>query len=266
MQTYLLTLSYHGRAYAGWQRQAAFPTVQEKLEDACARIFGEPIVVHGSGRTDAGVHALGQTAHLRVPRAFPPAELLRALNGNLPMDIAVRGVRPVPARFHARFSAAGKRYLYRFWNTRIRPVHGADLHWWVRGPLDLAAMRAAGQHLLGEQDFAALATNPGYERKFGTVRTIQRLHLIRRPHGLDLLVQGDGFLYNMVRAIAGTLQEIGLGKYPPSRMREILDSRDRSQAGMTAPACGLYLLRVLYPASALCPESAMGTAPGSGAV
>lgn len=251
MQTYLLTLRYDGTRYAGWQRQAGFTTVQEKIEDALARIFGGHVGIHGAGRTDAGVHALGQAAHVRLPRSFPAVDLPRAINGNLPRDIAVVSVRPVPATFHARFSARGKRYVYRFHVAAIRPVHGTDLFHWVRRPLDVLAMRAAARHLVGEHDFAAFASNPGYQRTRGTVRRVSQVRVVRRPHGIDLAVQGDGFLYNMVRAIAGTLQDVGVGKLRPEQVREILQSRDRSRAGMTAPPGGLFLVRVLYPASAL---------------
>ena len=259
MQTVLLTISYNGREYAGWQRQDGFPTIQECLEDAFVRIIGEHIVVHGAGRTDAGVHALRQTAHVRIPASFDCAGLGRALNGNLPRDIAVVGCRSVPAGFHARFSARGKRYAYRFLNQPVRPVHGIDLCHWIRHPMAIQPMREAVAYLVGEHDFAAFASNPGYERKRGTVRRVTQARIIRRPHGMDLVVQGKGFLYNMMRAIAGTVQQVGTGRLAPERMRDILLSRDRSQAGSTAPACGLYLLRVLYTPEALGVDNSLGT-------
>ena len=249
MQTFLLTIGYHGKAYAGWQRQEGFPSVQGHLEDALSGIFGERIVVHGAGRTDAGVHALRQAAHACIPGGMDSAELARAINGNVPRDIVVSRAQVVPDDFHARFSAIGKRYAYRFVNSPIRPVHGADLFHWVRYPMVLDAMREAVSYLVGEHDFAAFASNPGYTRERGTVRSITQARVIERPHGMDLVVQGNGFLYNQVRAIAGTLQRVATGRIPPVRMREILLSKERGEAGMTAPACGLYLLRVLYPAS-----------------
>ncbi len=248
MQSVLLTISYRGTDFAGWQRQDGFPTIQECLENALQTIFGEPVVVHGSGRTDAGVHALRQMAHARLPVSFPIDDLPRALNGNIPDAISVSAARIVPASFHARFSATGKRYLYRYLVSRIRPAMGREYAHWVKRPLDLDAMREAAMALVGEHDFAAFASNPGYERKRATVRRLRHVRLIRRPHGIDLVVQGNGFLYNMVRAIAGTLQQVGVGRIPPARVQEILESKDREQAGMTAPACGLYLCRVLYPA------------------
>ncbi len=240
-----------GRPFAGWQRQNGFETVQEHVERAFATIFGEPIAVCGAGRTDSGVHALGQAAHVTLPEPYEPDRLVRALNGNLPRDIGVRQVRPVPDDFHARFSARAKRYLYRYFVGRHRPVFSRDLFHWVRPPMDLSAMRAAAVELVGEHDFAAFASNPGRGRNPVTVRRVDHLHLIRRPWGIDLFIQGGGFLYNMVRAIAGTLQDVGMLRYPPRRVAEILAAKDRCLAGMTAPAQGLYLLRVLYPRKVL---------------
>ena len=171
----------------------------------------------------------------------------KAINGNLPDDIRVRGVRPVSHAFHARFSAIGKRYAYRFATGADRPIFREGLCHWSRRPLDLAAMRVAALALRGEHDFAAFASNPGYPRKRGTVRRIDRLHLLRRPHGIDLVVQGNGFLYNMVRAIAGTLRDVGIGKLKPADVGAILASRDRRRASATIEPGGLFLVRVLYP-------------------
>lgn len=246
MHSYLLTISYDGTAYAGWQRQDGFDTVQQRLEEAFEVIVGEPVVVHGAGRTDAGVHALRQAAHVRLGRRIDPGVLVRAVNGNVPRDIAVTAVRPVPAEFHARFSAIGKRYAYRFSTGRVRPVFGRGYSHWARGVLDVDAMRRGGAALVGTHDFASFASNPGYERKRGTVRTVQRLHVVRRRREVALVIQGDGFLYNMVRAIAGTLRDVGVGKLPSCRVGEILAARDRRVAGPTIEPGGLYLVRVLY--------------------
>jgi tRNA pseudouridine38-40 synthase len=251
MQSYLLTLAYDGAGYAGWQRQDGFDTIQQRLEEAFEVLTGEPVTVHGAGRTDAGVHALGQCAHVRLPLLRPGLDLVTALNGNLPRDIAVRSAVPVPAAFHARFSARAKRYLYRFVVSAVRPVMARGHYHWLRTSVDVAAMRQAAAHLLGRHDFASFASNPGYERKRGTVRTIHHLHLVRRPRGLDLVVQGDGFLYNMVRAIAGTLRDVGFGRCSPGVVAEILAARDRARAGATLEPGGLYLVRVLYPPDAL---------------
>ncbi|MCC6783187.1 MAG: tRNA pseudouridine(38-40) synthase TruA [Planctomycetes bacterium] len=260
MHGYLITIAYDGAAFAGWQRQEGFDTVQERLEEALLAILGEPVTVHGAGRTDAGVHALRQTAHVRIDKDLPPESLLRAINGNLPPQVRVVAARRVPVAFHARFSAIGKRYVYRAVVARIAPVFDRGRRHWVRRPCDVGRMRAAARHLLGEHDFAAFATNPGYERKRGTVRRIDHLHVMRRGDGFDIAVQGNGFLYNMVRAIAGTLIEVGVGKRSPDDVAAILASCDRRRAGENAPAEGLYLLRVLYPRHAFLVEHDRPTA------
>lgn len=253
MSRYLLTIAYDGTRYAGWQQQRGADTVQARLEAAVAAVTGHSASVQGSGRTDAGVHALRQCAHVDVREGFDPASLTAALNSQLPEDIAVRGARTVADDFHARFQAVGKRYVYRCRTGPQRPVHGRQFVAWVptRRPLDLEAMRRAAAHLVGEHDFAAFATNPGYERSRGTVREVSRLHLIRRGGagangGFDLFIQGNGFLYNMVRTIAGTLVWVGRGKLRPADVLEILEGRDRRAAGPNAPASGLFMQRVLY--------------------
>jgi tRNA pseudouridine38-40 synthase len=177
-----------------------------------------------------------------------PERLQLALNSQLPEDISVQAVREAPAAFHARFHARGKRYAYRCKVTSVRPALGRDLYHWVRRPVDVPAMRQAAQCLRGRHDFAAFATNPGYPRKRGTVRTLQHVHLLARPGGFDLVVQGSGFLYNMVRNVMGSLLEVGYGNRAPDWLATVLATRDRRQAGPTAPPQGLYLLRVLYAA------------------
>ena len=246
MPTYLLTIAYDGTHYHGWQRQAGQATVQEQLERAFAAVDLAAIHVEGAGRTDAGVHAIGQCAHVVLERPFAPDRLQLALNSNLPADIAVQAVREAPAGFHARFHAGGKRYAYRCLVTSVRPAIGRSLYHWVRRPVDLAAMRRAAGCLRGKHDFASFATNPGYPRKRGTVRTLQHVHLVGRPGGFDFVVQGSGFLYNMVRNLVGSLLEVGYGNRPASWLGEVLVARERRQAGPTAPPHGLYLLRVLY--------------------
>ncbi len=246
MYTYRLVIAYDGSAYSGWQRQDGFDTVQERLEEAVTVLTGESIAVHGAGRTDAGVHALGQAAHARLPAAWEPDVLRSALNGNLPRDIAVLRVRPEAPEFHARFSAVAKRYVYRFVVAPVRPVVGVPFHHWCRRPLDVRAMRAAARALVGRHDFASFASNPGYRRTRGTVRTVHHLHVMRRPHGVDVMVQGDGFLYNMVRTMAGTLRDVGSGKLRAEAAPQILAARDRAAAGPTLEPGGLFLVRVLY--------------------
>lgn len=246
MPTYLLTIAYHGTRFHGWQQQAGVRTVQEDLTRAFAAIDCPGVHVEGAGRTDAGVHALGQCAHVVIEREFAPDRLLLALNTHLEDDVAVQEVRRAPDGFHARFHAAGKRYAYRCVTAPVRPAIGRDLYHWVRRPLDLAAMRAAAQCLVGRHDFASFASNPGYARKRGTTRTLQHVHLLRRSGGFDFVVQGSGFLYNMVRNLMGSLLEVGFGNRSPQWFAEVLAARDRRRAGPTAPPQGLYLLRVLY--------------------
>lgn len=246
LPTYLLTIAYDGSDYHGWQRQVGVRTVQEELEKACAKIGCAGVHVEGAGRTDTGVHALAQGAHIEMPRGFPGDRLQIALNSNLPDDISVRQVRVAPDGFHARFHSRGKRYLYRVISSRVKPAVGRSYYHWVRQEVDLDAMRQAAQCLIGKHDFASFATNPGYERSRGTVRTLQHVHLIKRRDGFDFCVQGSGFLYNMVRNLAGTLLQVGYGNRSPEWMREVLQGCDRRLAGPTAPARGLYLVRALY--------------------
>ncbi|MBX3463847.1 MAG: tRNA pseudouridine(38-40) synthase TruA [Planctomycetes bacterium] len=261
MPTYLLTIAYDGTCFHGWQRQAGFRSVQEELENAFAAIGCGTPHVEGAGRTDAGVHAMGQAAHVELERAFPLDRLPLALNANLPADVAVQAARLAPPGFHARFHARGKRYAYRCLTSPVRPAIGRSLYHWVRRPVDLAAMRQAAACLRGRHDFAAFATNPGYPRRRGTVRTLHHVHLLHRPGGFDFVVQGSGFLYNMVRNLVGSLLEIGYGNRPVEWLEQVLRGRDRRAAGATAPAAGLYLVGVLYAAD-LRPA---GVEPGTGA-
>jgi len=244
--TYLLTIAYHGTAFHGWQQQAGVRTVQQELTTAFAAIDCPAVHVEGAGRTDAGVHALAQAAHVVLARDFAPERLLLALNTNLPDDVAVQRVVRAPDGFHARFHARGKRYAYRCHCMPVRPAIGRDLAHWVRREVDVLAMRRAAQCLVGRHDFAAFASNPGYPRKRGTTRALHHVHLVERPRGFDFVVQGGGFLYNMVRNLVGSLLEVGYGNRSPEWFHGVLAGRDRRAAGPTAPPHGLYLLRVLY--------------------
>jgi tRNA pseudouridine38-40 synthase len=248
MRNVRLEIAYDGSEYAGWQRQAGADTIQEQLERAIYLICQVETTVHGSGRTDSGVHALAQTAHVRISRGPACETLHRALNSVLPEDIRVLSAWDMEPEFHARFSARGKRYVYRICTDSVlHPMLRRYVHQQGQ-PLDLEAMRRAAQSLLGTHDFASFAANPGVPRKRPTVRTLTALHLLRRRWGIELFVQGDGFLYNMVRILAGTLIEVGKGKVEPEQIREILDAKDRTRAGPTLPARGLAMLRALYSA------------------
>jgi tRNA pseudouridine38-40 synthase len=247
MRTLKLTMQYDGTDYVGWQRQPQGLSIQGLIEDALAPIEGRAVTVYGAGRTDAGVHALGQVASATVSNGLDPATLARALNAVLPASVRVLVVEEMEPGFHARFSARAKIYEYRIVNA---PLVSAFLHryvWHVPQPLDLEAMRVAAGPLTGTHDFAAFqGAGSGVA---STVRTILDLNL-EDGGGFDrpvvLRITGDGFLRHMIRNVAGSLVEVGSGRWDPGRLLAILDSRDRTQAGPTAPAQGLFLASVTY--------------------
>ena len=244
-RTLKLTLQYDGTDYVGWQRQAEGVSIQGLLEDALRPIEGSPVTVHGAGRTDAGVHAIGQVASVTLTATLDPSTLARALNAVLPVDVRVVEVEEVPAAFHARFNATGKTYHYQIVNAPFVSPFVRRYVWHVIPTLDKDAMRRASAVLVGMHDFAAFRSI-GTEVA-STERTIRRLEWREQPDGLFVMeVEGDGFLRHMVRTIAGTLVEIGWGRWPASEMQAILDSRDRSRAGTTAPPQGLFLMSVMY--------------------
>jgi tRNA pseudouridine38-40 synthase len=243
-----LTIAYDGTQYEGWQAQKTGTGVQEKVEAALAKLFPSRPRVHGSSRTDTGVHALGMVAHFEVPRAecmMAPRKLALALNAWLPEDIRVLAAARARPDFHARFKAAGKQYRYFVWNQAAMNPLIRRTAWHVPRPLDLSAMRAAAPFFLGKHDFQSFAANPGYARE-STVRTLTRCELRRRGRLLTFVIEGDGFLYKMCRGIVGTLVQVGLGKFPAAEVRRMLAKRDRRVAGMSAPAQGLVLWKVSY--------------------
>jgi tRNA pseudouridine38-40 synthase len=247
MRTLKFTLQYDGTNYVGWQRQATGVSIQGLLEDALAPIEGGPVTVHGAGRTDAGVHALSQVATASLRAAIAPATLTRALNAVLPCDVRVLSVDEVDAAFHARFSAIGKVYEYRIVNAAIVSPFLVRYVWHVQQPLDVEAMRHGSEPLIGAHDFAA------FQGAGSTVTSTERcVRSIEWEHGsgfdvpLTLRISGDGFLRHMVRNVVGTLVEVGTGRLPVSSIAQILASRDRQRAGPTAPAHGLFLVRVDY--------------------
>ena len=249
MRTLKLTLQYDGTDYVGWQRQNGGTSIQGLLEDALQPIEGAPVVVHGAGRTDAGVHALAQVAHVHLAAALDPATMGRALNAVLPPDVRVLAVDEVAPGFHARFSAIGKVYEYRILNA---PIVSPFLHryvWHHQVPLDVAAMRDASAALVGTHDFAAF--QGAGSSVTSTERTVSRIAWQdggEHDRPLVLLIEGNGFLRHMVRNIVGTLVEVGVGRWPAAMTAEILRARDRARAGPTAPAQGLFLVGVLYGA------------------
>lgn len=244
-----MRVAYDGTGFAGWQRQPAAPTVQQAIESALATVHGVPagrVALVGAGRTDAGVHALGQVASWRAPSARAPEVLHAALARLLPPEIRVLALRRMPPSFHARRSALGKVYRYRL--VHGRPALPFEVRWcWpVPRPLDLEAIRGAARALEGRHDFASFAGAGSPVRT--TVRTIRRIEVIERnAGGVDIDVEGDGFLYRMVRTLVGLLVEIGAGRRPAHDAARVLAARDRRAAGPPAPAAGLCLQRVLYP-------------------
>ena len=244
MRNIRFRVAYDGARFFGWQRQEGFPSVQGALEDALDALLGERIAVIGAGRTDAGVHALGQVASCHLDSRLSDERLLFALNAHLPPGVMLRALETCRDDFHAQKDARGKRYVYRVYTAQFAPPFGREHVHWVPDPLDLGAMRRAARSLIGRHDFSSLAGSRSPRRS--NVRHIRSLHLLARRAGFALVVEGDGFLYNMMRTIAGTLLEVGRGKRDGASIAELLAARDRRRAGPTAPAGGLYLLRVLY--------------------
>ncbi len=239
-------LAYDGTEFHGWQRQAGVRTVQEVLEGVLQRVLGHPLHVHGASRTDAGVHARGQVANVVTATPIPVENLRRAVGHRLPPDVALLHAELVRTEFHASGAALGKLYRYRLFASVRRPVAAlaGRCTWHVWYPLDLDRMRAAAAAFVGRHDFAALASH-GSPRTT-TVRTVRHVEVRRCGEELQIDVEGGGFLYNQVRNMVGTLVEIGRGHWSPERIAEILASRDRRQAGPTAPPQGLCLQWVRY--------------------
>ncbi|MCD4699160.1 MAG: tRNA pseudouridine(38-40) synthase TruA [Phycisphaerae bacterium] len=242
-----LVIAYNGSAYHGWQRQAyGIDTVQQRVEEAAGRVIGHPITVFGSGRTDAGVHAVGQVANFYTDNlSIPLRGLRRAMNSRLPRDITVRSANVVADDFHASRSAVAKTYRYRVHVAPVRPVELRSQVWHYWRSLDSERMRAGAVRLIGEHDFRGLATSA--ETRENTVRTVYRCEVAQADSEIIVSVTGGGFLYNMVRNIVGTLVEIGRGRWGAERIDRILASRDRRDAGPTAPPDGLSLMSVQYP-------------------
>ena len=244
-----LTLAYDGTAYNGWQTQAeGIPTVQDTCEKILAGIFGHPVNVQGSGRTDAGVHAKGQVAHFDAETRMKPRAVLNACNARLPHDIRVLRAARCALKFHARFSALRKEYRYFIWNDPVMPPDKRLYHAHILKPLDLAAMREAAAHFVGGHDFASFTANAQREVK-STVRMIYACEVSKRGKCFCLRVRGSGFLYKQVRSIAGFVLRVGGGEEKPDAALELLNTAPTRTARVpSAPACGLFLWRVWYRA------------------
>jgi len=242
---YRLLLQYDGTKLNGWQKQGNTDnTIQGKLEAILERMYGEVIELHGSGRTDAGVHALGQVANFHAPVRFSSEEIRNTLNEYLSKDIRVLKVEAVDERFHARLTAKEKTYEYRIDNGEIADVFLRKYTMREEAPLDLSAMRRAAEYFKGTHDFKTFCANK--KMKKSTVRTITDIIIEKKEGIVYLRYTGDGFLYNMVRILTGTLIEVGRGKRCPEEMPGILKALDRGAAGFTAPAQGLFLVHVSY--------------------
>lgn len=248
MKRILLTVEYDGTNYAGWQRQINGLAVQQVLEEALQKATKERIVVTGASRTDAGVHALGQAVHFDTESRIPPEKYPFVLNTMLPRDVRVHTGREVPEGFHARFMTCGKRYTYRIVNSRHASAIRRNTHVHVPLLLDLAPMQEAAKQLLGTHDYAAFQAAGGTAKT--TIRTITSAELVQFGDEIILTVEGDAFLYNMVRIIAGTLIEIGLGRRTVNAFSEAYATLDRLSLGVTAPPQGLELTKVYYPDAA----------------
>jgi len=244
LQKLKLTIAYDGSAYHGWQIQPNGITVQETLQQALATMTGESLTVYGSGRTDAGVHAWGQVAHINTSTTIPLNGLWRGLNALLPDDIVIRSVETVTADFHARKSAKAKTYLYCIDNGP-QPNPLTRLYSWnIRKALDISAISRAADLLQGTHDFLSFKAADG--ETVTSVRTINNIRVWKRGRYLFIVIKANGFLKNMVRVIVGTLVEIGAGKREWQSLAAILAARDRKMAGITAPGKGLVLKRVYY--------------------
>lgn len=246
MRNIKLLLQYEGTRYQGWQRQTSSGnTIQGKLETLLSQMCGEPVELSGSGRTDAGVHALGQVANFHTECVMTPEEMFVYINRYLPEDIAVISVTEEAPRFHSRLNVCGKRYCYRVWNSNIPNVFWRRYVYEMPEKLDQEAMERAARLLCGEHDFKSFTS--AKKGKKSTVRRIDAIRIEKEGDMFTFTFEGNGFLYHMVRILMGTLLEVGMGKRDPESMTALLEARDREKAGSLVPAKGLTLAEVFYP-------------------
>lgn len=244
LRNYKLEISYDGTRYYGWERQPDRDTIQGKLESVLSVLNGAPVDVTGAGRTDAGVHAKKMVANVRLSVEMSPEEIREYMNHYLPDDICVSRLSVASERFHARYNAVGKLYTYTCYVGDAKPVFDRKFVTVLDFEPDVEAMKKAAECLVGTHDFRAFCANP--RMKKSTVRFVDRIEIVQKKDRLYLNFHGTGFLQNMVRIMTGTLLEVGAGKMRPGRVKEILDGLDRRQAGPTAPAKGLCLMKVDY--------------------
>jgi tRNA pseudouridine38-40 synthase len=245
MPRYRLLLEYDGTPFTGWQAQPHAPSVQGALVEAVRKLSGETVMVRGAGRTDAGVHALGQVAHFDIAATHVGWRVRDALNHYLrPAPIAVIAAYEVSAAFDARHSAVGRQYLYRILDRRARPSLDHNRVWWVPFELDAAAMQAGAQHLLGSHDFTTFRASQCQANS--ALRTLERLDVVRVGAEVHIWAEARSFLHNQVRSMVGSLKCVGEGKWPPAKVATVLAARDRTRCGVVAPPEGLYLNAVSY--------------------
>ena len=266
----LLTIEYDGTDFSGWQRQPGRSTVQGTLEEALSAVLGRSVMIHGTSRTDAGVHAYGQRATLKGAFGIPTQRLSLAVNHRLAGGmrgmaatgpIRVTAVEEMPMDFHDRFDAKAKTYIYKIRNSQNMDVFKRNYCYEIAKPLRIEAMQAAAGQIVGTHDFQCFQSTGGTKRET-TVRTVYKLDIVQYGSDIHIEITGDGFLYNMVRIITGTLVEVGAGKLHPMALSSIIESKDRQNAGHTAPPQGLYLAEVYYRAQEV-PGYDEGT-PGMG--
>ncbi len=245
MPRYKLTIEYDGGPFVGWQRQENGLSVQQALEEAIAAFSGETVIVKGAGRTDSGVHALGQVAHIDLARERSADVVRDATNANLrPHPISVVAAEAVSGEFDARFSAVKRHYLYRIQQRRAAPALDRGRVWWIAQPLDVAAMHAAAQALVGKHDFTTFRSAQCQAKS--PVKTLDRLDVSREGDEVVIRASARSFLHNQVRSMVGTIRKVGDGSWPPEAVGEALAARDRARSGPVAPADGLYLVAVDY--------------------
>jgi tRNA pseudouridine38-40 synthase len=241
-----LTVAYDGRPFAGWQSQPHQNGVQDHLTRAFLALLSETVKIHGAGRTDTGVHALGQVAHVDVPQhKFSPAKWIAAVNAHLPPQIRIVQCQPASTCFHAQYSAVGKVYQYRLWNDQVFHPLEIGRAWHVPQILDLRTLRAVAGRLTGTHDFASFSADRGKARE-DTTRTIHQICIRRRKELIKIEFNGNGFLYRMVRMLTGAIVRVASGRADPSWIDQLLSEPGKTKASFTAPPQGLYLVKVEY--------------------
>lgn len=244
MKNIMLTIEFDGTNYSGWQRQNNAVTVQQKLEEAIQKTTGSFSEVIGASRTDAGVHARGFVCNFFTNSKIPGSNFKMALNGVLPKDIVVLNAREVNESFHSRFNSLGKKYVYTIITGNNRPAIGRQYVYYFRRKLNIDNMKSSCKYFIGTHDFSAFKKKGSSAKS--SVRTIRELTIVQENNLIKFSIVGNGFLYNMVRIIVGTLLEVGVGRFSPEYVKDILESKDRSKAGKPAPALGLCLEKVFY--------------------